>query len=47
MYCSVLNAVQSILVKVNLFLAIKLHPDLITLAILYVAPILRIKLKLR
>ena len=38
---------QSILVDANLFLAIKLQPDLIIRAILYVASILRSKLKLK
>ena len=37
----------SILVEANLFLAIKLQPDLIIRAILYVASILRSKLRLR
>ena len=36
-----------ILVEANLFLAIKLQPDLIIRAILYVALILQIKLRLR
>ena len=40
-------AVQNILVEVNLFLAIKLQPDLIIRAILQVASILRIKLRLK
>ena len=38
---------KSILVEANLFLAIKLQPDLIIRAILHVASILRRKLKLR
>ena len=39
--------IQSILAEANLFLAIKLQPDLMIRAILQVASILRIKLKLR
>ena len=38
---------ESILVETNLFLAIKLQPDLIIRAMSYVASILRSKLKLR
>ena len=38
---------SSILVEANLFLAIKLQPDLIIRAILQVALILRTKLKLK
>ena len=39
--------VQSILVEANLYLAIKLQPDLIIRAMLQVASILRCKLKLK
>ena len=39
--------VESILVEANLFLAIKLHPDVITRAIPQVASNLRSKLKLK
>ena len=45
--CSALDVVQSILVVTNLFLDVKLQSNLIIRAILYVASILRIKLKLR
>ena len=48
--CSVLDRKvrgSSILVEANLFLDIKLQSDLIILAIVQVASILRIKLKLR
>ena len=47
--CSVLHGKvrgSSILVEANLFIAIKSQSDLIIRAILYVASILRIKLKL-
>ena len=47
--CSVLNQKvrgSSIVVEANLHLAVKLQPDLNIRAILYVASILRIKLKL-
>ena len=47
LFVTVKCVIQSILVEANLHLAVKLQPDLIIQAILQVASILRIKLRLR